>query len=168
MGAPWAKDPETIEHRSFDAHFLQRCRTHGAAPIESRNGDMRFASTNSLNLCYLRFLLFKIFPVFRMRNPQAKDPETIEHRSFDVHVLQRCRTYGASTLDSCSTKMPHLRCFNAWFIFYKDAAPAALHRLSQEMRTFTSRGNLSLQKKPSPLWQGRYHPRLNEITARQF
>ena len=24
-------------------HVLQRCRTYGAAPIESRNGDMRFA-----------------------------------------------------------------------------------------------------------------------------
>jgi hypothetical protein len=75
MSPPWAKDPETIEHRSFDAHVLQRCRTHGAAPIESRNGDMRFASTNSLNLCYLRFLLFKIFPVFQMGAPWAKGPQ---------------------------------------------------------------------------------------------
>jgi hypothetical protein len=56
-----------------------------------------------------------------------------------IHVLQRCRTYGASTLGSYSTKMPHLRRFNAWFMFYKDAAPTALQRLIhvlQRCRTY--------------------------------
>ena len=104
--------------------------TLGKARVTPRNRDLRFVTgPKARKHRSLRFLLFKIFPVFRMCAPWAKGPETIEHRSFDAHVLQRCRTYGASTLGSCVTKMPHLRRFNAWFM--KGQHALCIYKLSE-------------------------------------
>lgn len=48
-------------------------------------------------------------------------------------------------------------------MFYKDAAPTAMLRLSQEMGTCIQHGSLSLiKKRPSPFQQDRYHLRLSE------